>query len=164
MEVKFEVKMTPKIMYNFNVNHTYRSLGGILGVVFGLVSFVMFFATLGEVSQSFSILYLLFGVWFVLYLPANLYVRSGSQVKNNPAFKKPITYVVSDSGICIMQDSQKAECKWDSILKVCKTGKSILVYSGRRNAFIFPKEAIGEQYDALVKVIRKNMPTKKVKL
>lgn len=164
MEVKVEVKMTPKIMYNFMMNHTYRSLSGILGVVFGILSFVMFAVTLGEVSQTFSMLYLLFGIWFVFYLPINLYMRSNRQVKNNAVFQKPITYAVSDKGIWVIQGEQKAECKWDSIQKVCKTGKSILVYSGRRNAFVLPKEAIGTQYDALVELFRKNMPKKKVKL
>ena len=164
MEVKFEVKMTPQIMYNFMLNHTYKSLTGVLGVIFGIASFVMFGVTFGKTTVTFSGLYLLFGIWFVLYLPVNLYMRSKRQVKNNAVFQKPITYVVNDKGIQIIQDKQKADCKWENIVKVCRTGKSLLVYSGKRNAFVLPKEAVGEQYDTLVKLFRKNMPGKKVKL
>lgn len=164
MEVRFEVKMTPKIMYNFMMNHTYRSFSGFLGVLFGIASFVMFGVTLGKTSVSFSILYLLFGVWFVLYLPVNLYMRSNRQVKNSEVFKKPITYVVSDKGIQIIQGEDKADCKWENIRKVSKTGKSLLVYTGQRNAFVLPKEAIGDQYERLAALFLKNMPKGKVKL
>lgn len=164
VEVKFEVKMTPQIMYNFMLNHTYKSLTGVLGVIFGIASFAMFGVTFGKTTATFSGLYLLFGIWFVLYLPVNLYVRSKRQVKNNAVFQKPITYVVNDKGIQIIQDKQKADCKWENIVKVCRTGKSLLVYSGKRNAFVLPKEAVGEQYDTLEKLLRKNMPGKKVKL
>ena len=38
MEVKFEVKMTQKVMYNFLMNHTYRSMTGISGVLFGVAA------------------------------------------------------------------------------------------------------------------------------
>lgn len=31
MEAKVEVKMTPKIMYDFMMYHTYRSFSGIFG-------------------------------------------------------------------------------------------------------------------------------------
>lgn len=164
MEVKFEVKMTPEIMYNFMLNHTYKSPTGFLGVAFGIASFVMFGVTLGKTTTTFSMLYLIFGIWFVLYLPVSLYMRSKKQVKSNAVFQKPITYIVNEKGIQIIQGEQKADCKWENIWKVCRTGKSLLVYSGKRNAFVLPKEAIGEQYDTLVKLLRKNMPEKKVKL
>ena len=32
MEAKFEVKMTQKVMYNFLLNHTYRSAAGVVDV------------------------------------------------------------------------------------------------------------------------------------
>ena len=72
--------------------------------------------------------------------------------------------MVNEKGIRILQGEQNGECGWNSILKVRKTGKSILVYSGMRNAFVLPKEAIGDQYDTLVELFRKHLPPQKVKL
>ena len=98
MEAKFEVKMTQKVMYNFLLNHTYRSAAGVVGLLFGLSAFVLCIVTFGNVPVWQSILYLLFGIWFFLYLPLNLYLRSKKQVKGNPVFQKPICYVVNDNG------------------------------------------------------------------
>ncbi len=38
MEIKIEVQMTVKLMYNYVLQHTYTSIGGILGVVLGIVA------------------------------------------------------------------------------------------------------------------------------
>ena len=48
MEAKVEVKMTPKIMYDFMMYHTYRSFSGIFGIILGIAAFVMFGTTLGK--------------------------------------------------------------------------------------------------------------------
>ena len=58
MEAKVEVKMTPKIMY--------RSFSGIFGIILGIAAFVMFGTTLGKTDLSYSIVYCLFGVWFIV--------------------------------------------------------------------------------------------------
>ena len=42
MEVKFDVKMTQKIMFDFMMNHTYKSLTGVMGILFGISAFVIF--------------------------------------------------------------------------------------------------------------------------
>ena len=56
MEAKVEVKMTPKIMYDFMMYHTYRSFSGIFGIILGIAAFVMFGTTLGKTDLSYSCL------------------------------------------------------------------------------------------------------------
>lgn len=153
MEIKFDVKMTHKIMYNFLLNHTYRSMSGIVGILLGIVALVLYFVTKGKVEPWMSMAYLIFGVWFVLYLPVSLYLRSGKQVKNSPVFKKPITYIMNEEGITTRQDDQEAKIEWGNVQKVTQTGMSLLVYTGRRTAFVLPKESMGDQYKAAVEML-----------
>ena len=87
-----------------------------------------------------------------------------NELEKSEVFKNPVTYILNDEGIEIVQGEEKAQCGWDNILKVCRSKKNVLIYSGKRNAFVLPKEAIGEQYDTLVTLVQKNMPKKKVKL
>ena len=164
MEVKFDVKMTQKIMFDFMMNHTYKSLTGVMGILFGISAFVIFAVTLGHTESFMSVLYLVFGIWFLLYLPVNLYLRSSKQVKSNPAFKKPLHYTISEVGITTEQGDQKAEMKWEDLLKVTETKLSLLVYTGKRYSFVLPKEAIGAQYEEVTGLIKKHMPAEKVKI
>lgn len=73
MEAKVEVKMTPKIMYDFMMYHTYRSFSGIFGIILGIAAFVMFGTTLGKTDLSYSIVYCLFGVVYRLSSGQPLY-------------------------------------------------------------------------------------------
>ncbi|WP_394925798.1 YcxB family protein [uncultured Robinsoniella sp.] len=164
MEVKFDVKMTQKIMYNFLLSHTYKSFSGVFGVLFGAAALAVFAMTFEKVESWQSILYLVFGIWFILYLPITLYLKSVKQVKLNPVFKKPITYILNDEGIQTIQDDQNAELKWEDLVKVTETKLSLLVYTGKRYSFVFPKESIGEQYDELLKLIQGHVDAGKIKI
>lgn len=164
MEVKFDVKMTQKIMYDFLMNHTYRSMSGIAGVLFGLGAFVIMAVTWGNVPEWQSMVYLLFGVWFLLYQPVSLYMRAAKQVKLNPTFKKPVTYIMNDEGITTMQEDKQAVIAWEDMLKVTETKLSLLAYTGKRYSFVLPKESMGEQYETVVKLIRGHMDANRVKI
>lgn len=164
MEVKFDVKMTQKIMYDFLMNHTYKSFAGVFGLLFGLSAFVVFGMTFGKVDTWQSILYGLFGIWFILYLPVNLYLRSVKQVKLNPTFKKPITYTISGEGISTSQEDKSAQIKWEDMVKVRQTRYSLLVYTGKRYSFVLPRESMGDRYQDAVTLIREHMDPKRVKI
>lgn len=164
MEIKFEVKMTQKVMYNFLMNHTYRSMTGILGVLFGVAAFVLLGVTYGNVPAWQSGAYLLFGVWFLLYLPVSLYTRAAKQVKLNPTFKKPITYIINEEGVTTMQGDQQAVIAWEDMMKVTETKLSLLAYTGKRYSFVLPKECMGGQYQDVVKMIREHMEPQRVKI
>lgn len=164
MEVKFDVKMTQKIMYNFLMNHTYKSMAGIAGVLFGIGAFVIMAVTWGDVPEWQSMVYLLFGFWFLLYQPVSLYTRAAKQVKLNPTFQKPVTYIMSDTGIVTTQGDKQAEIAWEDMLKVTETKLSLLAYTGKRYSFVLPKESMGEQYETVVKLIREHMDAGRVKI
>lgn len=164
MEIEFDVKMTQKEMYDFLMNHTYRSLSGIVGVLFGVLAFVVFFVTFGKTSQTQSILYLVFGLWFLAYLPVNLYIRAGKQVKLNPTFKKPLTYRINAEGVTTMQDEKQILIEWKDILKIRETRVSLLVYTGMKYSFVLPKASMGSQYEAVTAMLRTHVDEKKMNI
>lgn len=164
MEVTFQVTMTPRVMYDFLMNHTYKSPAGILGVVFGAAAFVVLGLTWGSAESWQSMLYGLFGLWFLLYQPVSLYLRAAAQVKTNPVYKNPIAYRMTQEGISTAQGDQIAKMGWMDMEKARETKKSLLLYTGKRSCVVLPKESMGEQYGQAVKLIREHMEPRKVKL
>ena len=49
-------------------------------------------------------------------------------------------------------------------MRVVSTSKSLVIYITRVRAIILPKEAMGDDYPAVVELISKNVPAKKVKI
>lgn len=45
MELEFDVKVTPSVMYDYLLHHTYSGMAGIIGTVFGVFLIMAFIAT-----------------------------------------------------------------------------------------------------------------------
>ena len=104
------------------------------------------------------------GVALLLYLPWTLFIKSRQQILNNPVFKKSLHYVLDNEGIHISQGDVEEMQSWDNMVKAVSTSRSIIVYTSRINATIFPKRQMGDKTAAIIETISTNMPANKVKI
>ncbi len=157
MRAEFDVKMTTGKMYDYMLRHTFTSFAGIVGELLGLVLVAGFFVT----GQW---LYLLCGVICVFYQPVALYFGSKRQVSSNAAFKEPLHYVLDDNGITVTAGEATDSMTWDKMYKAVSTTRSVIVYTTRINACIFPKEDMGPVKDDVIKIISTHMDPKQVNI
>jgi hypothetical protein len=159
MELEFDVKITPSAMYDYLLYYTYTSPSGLLGTIVGVLFIMAFVAT----SCHYP-LYLIAGLVIILYLPCTLLLRANQQVANTPAFKKPLHYKLTIDGISVSQDGSEEKQGWDNCYKAVSTSRSIILFTSKTTASIFPKSDLGDKKDALLQMISTNMPPKKVKI
>lgn len=164
MSVKFDVKMTKKAMFDFMLYTSYTSLSGIVGVVFGGVTLFLGVRQAMQGNYSVAATFFLFAGVFLIGNPLTLKTRSAEQVSKSPMFQKPITYELTEEGVRISQEDQSVLNEWKDFQKVVSTNQSIILYMSKVRALIFPREALGEQYSAAVKMISTHIPPKKVKI
>lgn len=157
MEVSFDVKITPGVLYDYLLYHTYTGTTGLLGTIAGALLVVAYF-------MAGSILYLIFGVVVLVYLPWTLFIRSKKQYLANPAFEEPLHYTFNEEGMTVSQKDTSEQIAWENLYKAVSTPKSIVLYTSPVNASIFPKKDLGERKAALIEVISTHMPPKKVKI
>jgi hypothetical protein len=53
---------------------------------------------------------------------------------------------------------------WEAVYKAVSTKRQILIYSTRINAYIIPREQIGDQYDAFVELAGKMLEPYRMRL
>lgn len=157
MELEFDVKVNSKVLYDYMLHHTYSSFQGMLGTVVGAVMLVGFCAT-GYV------IWLIAGMVLLAYLPWTLFLRSKQQMLKTPAFQEPLHYRLTPEGVEISQKETKEFQKWEHMYKATSTGKSIILYTSRINACIFPRADLKEKEVAVIEMISKHMPAGKVKI
>ena len=155
MRVEFDVKMTTGKMYDYMLRHTFTSFAGVVGEVLGIVLVVGFFVT----GQW---LYLLAGIICVVYQPVALYMRARRQVNNNEVFKTPLHYILDDEGITVQSGDNTDSLPWEKMYKAVSTTRSVILYTGRVNACIFPKEDMGDRKDDVIRIISTHMDRKQV--
>ena len=155
--LEFDVKMSSDILYDYLLRHSYSSAVGLIGSCFGAFGIIMF-------AMSGGWLYLIMGIIVLVYLPVTLFKRSKMVMLTNPAFKQPLHYRFYEKGFTVSQDDAKSVMEWSGCTKAVSTKKSIIVYTGKNNASIFPREQIPGTAADLIGVIAKYMEPKKVKI
>lgn len=163
-EIKIDVKMKAEDIYNFLMFHTYTKISGMLSAVLGLVMFGILIYNYKDASQGESLVYFIFGLFFLIFNPINFYIRARKQVKTNPAYKEAIIYIFSKEGITTKQNEKSVMLKWSDIKKVVSTGKSIIIYISNVRASIIPVKAIGENYDVLIDMLQQNVEPAKYRM
>lgn len=157
MELEFDVKVNSKVLYDYMLHHTYGSFQGVLGTAVGALMLIGFAITK-------YVIWLIAGIVLLAYLPWSLFLRSKQQMLNTPAFKEPLHYRMTEQGVEISQGETKEFQKWEHMYKATSTGKSIILYTSAVNACIFPREDLKGNEVAVIEMISKHMPPKKVKI
>lgn len=83
---------------------------------------------------------------------------------SNPSFQKPLHYVMDDTGITISQGEDSVQYPWEELYRAVSTGRSIIVYTSRINATIFPKRQLEDKKTAVIEMISTHMAPDKVKI
>jgi len=155
--IELDIKIEAGDLYDYMLRHSYNSPSGILGSALGAV---MIIVALAE-SQW---LFLIGGLALLLYLPWVLFIKSRRQILNNPAFREKLHYRLDEEGLTITQGEAEAKQGWAEMYKAVSTGRSIILYTSRVNATIFPKRELGDQKMAVVEMISTHMPPTRVKI
>lgn len=155
--IELDVKIEAKDLYDYMLRHSYNSPAGVVGSCFGALM-IVFAAMTGQW------LYLVFGLIILLYLPWTLFIRSKQQILSNPSFAHPLHYQLDEQGITISQGEESVQYLWEEMHKAVSTGRSIIVYTSKINATIFPRKQMGDMSAAVIEMISTHMPPAKVKI
>lgn len=155
--VELDIKIDAGDLYDYNLRHAYNSASGLMGSVLGAVMVVVAFSTKQWI-------FLIGGLALLLYLPWTLFIKSRQQALNNPVFKENLHYVLDEQGITISQGEVSTTQSWNDMVKAVSTGRSIIVYTSKVNATIFPKRQLGDKTASVIECISTHMPPAKVKI
>lgn len=164
MEVKVEVKLTKKEMFNFLLRHNYTTFGGICGIVLSIGALVMFFLNLGneKMSVSYKVALIAVALLFTVVQPIMLYFKAATQIKNSDAINKPMVYEFNKTCVTITQGEDSVTNKYEDITKVISTKVSVIIYVSKYRAFIIPKASIGEDFETLKDLLVANVKARTV--
>ena len=134
METEFDVKITPGVLYDYMLYHTYTSAAGLLGSVVGALLVVVFF-------MGYGALFLIAGIVILAYLPWTLFIKSRRQYLANPAFKEPLHYTMTQEGVAVSQKGEVQSQKWEDMYKAVSTSRSLILYTSPVNCLLYTSDA-----------------------
>jgi len=156
MEMEFDVKITKKDLYEYQLHHAYTTPSALIGTTIGCLLVIGFIHT-GTALLLFA------GIFAIAYIPWMLHIRTASQALTG-VFKNVIHYKVDESGLEVSIGEEKQLVTWDLFTKATASRKSILLYTSKVNAYIFPRRELGDGIHTFVQIICRYMPADKVKI
>lgn len=157
MELRFDVKMTVSALYDYNMHYAYTGTSGIVGTAVGALFLVLFAAYMNPY-------YLIAGIVIIIYTPLTLYLRSAKLIKLNPMFRNTIHYCMDEEGVTISQNDEEIKVEWNQMYRAQSTNQSLLLYTGPKSAWIFPKKDLGEKRYEVIEMISTHMAPDKVRI
>ena len=158
MELEFDVKIKTGDLYDYMLYHNYSHFSSILATILGALLIVIY------CYDTTSVIYLLVGIVAIAYLPVALFLRAKRQAIATPSFKEPLHYKLTDQGMEVSQGGHVEIQVWDDMNKAVSTPRSIIIYTSKLNAAIFPKKDLQDKTPLVIEFISTHMPPSKVKI
>lgn len=164
MKLQFNVQMTRQFLFDFYLQHTYRTLRGKISLLVGIIMIPLCILSWNRIDKMFLLCYIFFAVFFLILMPARLWMKAKQGIRNIKVYHAPFTYKVDNTGITTIQKSQTAHSGWNQVEKVIESYLCIYVYVNKKDAYVWPKAAIGKNYSKLLELLKKNVSKNKLKI
>lgn len=165
MKVIFDIKVSAKDLFKFNMMQAYRGMQGFLSILLPILVFAYACTSYGEVSIGSTLVYIGIGILFLVYVPISLWLRVNKIVNDeNNALSKSLHYEFEEDVIRVSVGEESVEFKWENIFQMKTSGDLLLVYTNRINAYILPLSQVGTQYEDLSKMAHAKLEKYRIKM
>lgn len=154
------VRMTPELLYDFTLYHTYSRFTGFLSIVLAfavaIIGLIRVFT--GTAPASMMAFYGAAAFLFIAYTPLTLKLRAKKQVQEIDRYREEVHYVFDPAeGITAEFGGRTEFIPWERCEKVVSAPKNIGIYYGKDLAVILPKAQFGDRFQEIMTVIMANV-------
>lgn len=164
MSTEFDVNLQPKDLFRFNMHQTYTTTQGPVSIILAVLVLVMAAVRYTQMEYGYAALYVGVAILFIVYIPVSLWQRAKLALKKNQVLANTLHYQVSEKGIQVVQGEDSGLLEWSMVYKLVATKQQILIYSNRVNAYIIPKEQLGDNYDTFKLIAENNLEKFRLKM
>jgi hypothetical protein len=162
--VEFDITLKPKDMYRFNIYQVYSGFTGWFSIIVSIFMIGWSVYSYGRVPVGYTVLYIIFGIIFLFYMPINLMIRSKTALASSEVLRNALHYKVDEDAIEVSQGEASSRLEWDQIYKLVATKNNVLIYSNRTRAYVIPREQLGDKFAELKAIAEQKLPKYRLKL
>ena len=103
MKLEFDVKVTEKDLYSFNIEQAYKGSQGVISLLFAVLLAAAAVLSAQKGNTEYVVLYIIVGILVLLYVPFSLKGRVKMIMKTNEVFSKPLHFEIDEKNIKVSQ-------------------------------------------------------------
>lgn len=143
-EMKFEVRLTAKELWQFSMYHANAGFTGGFNLIFTAAAAFLLVFRWGSLTPAYRLL--LFGclLIFTVLQPLLLYGKVRKQAKT-PAISQPMYLTFGREGLQVEQNGQTADFTWEQMGRMDKKPSLVILYMDRVHAYLLPEKVLGDR-------------------
>lgn len=165
MQETIKVQITEDALYDFILFHTYSRFSGfitnILGLAIAFMGIILFIMKKTDFT-GFSF-YIVAAAAFLCFTPLRIRMNARRLMDQNEIFREESEFCFCDEGIWKGQKEKKILYPWEDIYKIVATPKTIGIYYSTDEALIIPKNAFGNRFMNVMRIVTMHVTREKVK-
>lgn len=164
MPVKVEIRMNAELMADFMVYHIFTSAVGMMAIVLAALNVGFSVALVIKSKYAYAMLFFFVAVIIVAGFPKLIRTKVMKRMQNSKKLTEPVIYEFDEYGIETTIQDDHGKASWGKFKRALLHKNLIILYDPEKQAIILPIEQLGEQYDAVVEMIRTHMPAQAVRI
>ncbi|MBR1477455.1 MAG: YcxB family protein [Lachnospiraceae bacterium] len=142
MEYKFKMDIKPMDFFKTTMSRTYRSMTGVVNIVFTVAMILLAVNFLGSVNAFFAFLIIIGCILFPILHPLAIY---GQSVKQTEGVPKGVELTFNDKGMHIEVKDKNETIPWKKIPKVVKQSDMVIVMSDNMHGYMLVNRVLGDK-------------------
>lgn len=156
---EIDAEITEQELRNFRLAHEYRR-PAILLVNAMAIFFIIYSALSGVKGMNLGITIGL-GILIILYYPFIIATKTKGIKNNSKVFQHVFHYMLDEEGLHLKVDKEAVDVEWKYVRKLMVLKSSLVVYTGKANAWIIPTKDMGDQKDEIIAFLQEKIQTGK---
>lgn len=156
-EIRFDIKLTTKDLWQFSMYHINSGLRGLFNVFFTLAALFMVVTRWGEMITSYRVLMVCCVLMFTVIQPLMLFQKARRQVKT-PAMEQPMVLIFGEEGLHVEMGGQDIDFEWDQMGRMDKMPTQVILYMDRIHAYLIPNASLADREAEFVEMVRAHLP------
>lgn len=152
-ELRFEVKLGVKELWQFSMYHANAGMLGMVNVLFTLAALFLIVTRWGSLTVPYRLLLVVCALMFTVWQPLLLYNKARKQAKA-PAVKEPMILTFGEEGLKVEQNEQEAVFTWEQMGRLDRMPTMVILYMDRVHAYLLPKSVMGAQEETFYELVR----------
>lgn len=163
-KLEFKIQLSVSDLYYFMMYHYYTGMSGIFGTVLSIAAAIVLIVRFGTMSNTERLFFFIVAILFTVVNPVLMRVKAGAQIKSNKSLGGALTYSLDADQITISLGEEKAEIKWNQVVRVKDNGRELVVYVTNARGYIWPKKQIAAEYDSIVEILQSKIAAGRLRL
>ncbi|MBR5316689.1 MAG: hypothetical protein IKU39_02200 [Lachnospiraceae bacterium] len=142
MQFHFVNRIKPMDFWKMSMTHTYRSLAGVVNIIFTVAMMVLYYNWGNKVHDIVEVLILVACMWFPFFHPLFVYLGARGQAAQIPV---NLELEFDDWGMHISADRSKQHIAWRDIKSAVKQYNMIFIRSDAKHGYVLNNKMMGAQ-------------------